>query len=302
MESRAGLINIFAVFFSLLAYDLFLRSRAPFPRKPRWLYLAGAGAASGAAAAVKWIGAASLGVILLTYAWSWLRRRRGNGRHLPLPDGFPRRIGRIHPALVLTCCVVLPAAVYAATFIPHLRQNHDYSFVELHKQMFGYHAHLQEGHHYASRWWSWPLALRPVSYYWQVDEAEQQVSTILNLGNPILWWLSIPAVLVGVWFAVKKKSFPAQFCVLAFALHYLPFAFIGRATFSYHYMGALPFVFMLQGFILEKLWRAGGWRRELAFFTLLAAFFSAVYFYPVWTALPIPLGAFYQRMWLVSWI
>ncbi len=302
VESRAGLINIFAVFFSLAAYDLFLRSGDAAPEKPCWLYLAGAGICIGAAAAVKWIGAASFGVIFVVYLaakagreWKWA------ARWLPSAGPLPQ-LSHIHPDLFLACCALLPLVIYCATFSIHLNQIPDFHFFELHRQMFGYHAHLQAGHGYASPWWSWPLLQRPVNYFWHVDAATQTTSTILLLGNPAVWWLAIPATLFGVWRAVVRREFGPAFAVLALALHYLPFVLISRASFLYHFMGALPFTIILLADAIHRLWQTSGIRRELAALAVVAIILCAIYFYPIWTALPIPVGAFYQRMWLVSWI
>lgn len=302
VESRAGLINIFTVLFSLLAYYLFLRSGSADLNKRPWTYLAGAGIFMGAAVAVKWIGAASFGVIWAVYLIARLNRRWSWPGRLIASNETTKRIAGIHPALVLVLCFLLPLLVYASTFIVHVNQNPEYGFVELHKQMFGYHAHLQEGHGYASSWWSWPLLLRPVNYFWEVNPDHQTVQTILNLGNPILWWLGLVAVLFAIWVALFRGEFGAQFALLAVVLHYLPFALISRATFLYHFMGALPFMIMLVALMVNRLWRAGGFWREISAVMVLAIILAAVYFYPIWTGLPIPQGAFYQRMWLSSWI
>ena len=302
VESRAGLINIFAVFFCLAAYHLFLKCGEEHLRKPRWLYLLAAGASIGAAAAVKWIGAASFGVIVAVYiATKAVQQWPRLGRLLPSGSLMPR-LARIHPDAFLLCCVVVPAMIYAASFFIHLKQNPQFNFFELQRQIFGYHAHLKDAHGYASAWWSWPLLQRPVSYYWQVDQATQTASTILLLGNPALWWLAIGGVLSGMWQALTRRHFGAAFAVLALALHYLPFALISRASFLYHFMGALPFMIMLLAFAVQQLWQSGGLRRELAAFAVLAIIICAIYFFPIWTAQPLPVGAFYQRMWLLSWI
>jgi dolichyl-phosphate-mannose--protein O-mannosyl transferase len=302
VESRAGLINIFAVFFSLAAYHLFLKSGDESLPKPRWLYLAGTGVCIGAATAVKWIGAAGFGVILIVFLvakavqqWPVL------GRVLPSKEPLPR-LARIHPDAFLVCCVVLAVLVYAATFIIHLSQNPEFHFFELQRQMFGYHAHLQDTHNYASPWWSWPLLMRPVSYFWQVEQSTQTVSTIVLLGNPAIWWLALPAVLFALWPAFIRREFGVAFAVLAAALHFLPFMLISRASFLYHFMGALPFSIILLAYAVHRLWLARGWRREMAALAVAAVILCAIYFYPIWTALPIPTGAFYQRMWLLSWI
>ncbi|MFQ5605958.1 MAG: phospholipid carrier-dependent glycosyltransferase [bacterium] len=302
VESRAGLINIFALFFSLSAYYLFLRSGEEDLAPPQWLYLAGAGVCIGAATAVKWIGAASLGVILMVYLFSLIRNKLSWLKNWTQRKTLVTKIGRIQPLVFVACCLLLPLLLYASTFVIHLQQNPQYSFIELHKQMFGYHSHLQEGHHYASEWWSWPLLLRPVSYYWEIDGATQQASSILNLGNPALWWLAIPAVAFGLWAAFFRRDFGAQFALLALCAHYLPFAIISRATFLYHFLGALPFTIILLAFALNRLWLDKGWRRELAALAIFAIILCAVYFFPIWTAWPTPEGAFYQRMWFLSWI
>jgi dolichyl-phosphate-mannose--protein O-mannosyl transferase len=191
---------------------------------------------------------------------------------------------------------------HSLSIIIHLQKIPEFHFFELQRQIFGYHAHLQAQHGYASPWWSWPLLIRPVSYYWQHDHAAQTVAAILNLGNPALWWLAIPAVVFGIWLAAFRRHFGAAFAVLAIACHYLPFSLISRPSYIYHFMGALPFAIIVLAFCVSEFWRFTGWRRELAAFAVFAIIACAAYFYPIWTALPMPVGAYYQRMWFLSWI
>ncbi|RMD94578.1 MAG: phospholipid carrier-dependent glycosyltransferase [Calditrichaeota bacterium] len=302
VESRAGLINIFAVFFSLAAYYLFLKYGEENLRRSRWLYLFGAGVCIGSAAAVKWIGVASFGVIVVTYVYFKLLPKWPQLTRWPEQISFHKRLNKLHPSTFVLACLVLPLVVYSASFIIHLNQNPQFDFWELHRQMFGFHAHSRETHHYASRWWSWPVLMRPVSYFWEVDEKTQIASTILNLGNPFIWWFSIPAIFYGLWRALFRREFGVQFGLLAYMAHYLPFIVIKRSTYLYHYMGALPFAIILLAFVTVKLWSKEGVAREVAALTVLLIVLAAVYFFPIWTALPIPRGAFYQRMWFVSWI
>lgn len=302
VESRAGLINIFAVCFALAAYDLFLRSTLQADNRPHRSSLFGAGVCAGAAAAVKWVGAASLGVLWVLVLAARLHHRFTGGRWTA---ALASRFDRIHAGSMagyLLHLFLVPVLVYSVSFIPHLLQNPEFDFVELHRQMFGYHSHLQEGHHYASPWWSWPLVLRPVSYFWQVDAASGQATSILNIGNPVLWWLALPALVFALWQALRRRTFGLLFVLLAYAAHYFPFVLISRATFSYHYMGALPFAIIAVAQAMIDLWERGGWRRELAAISVLAILACAAYFLPLWLGLPLPAGAFYQRMWLQSWI
>lgn len=302
VESRAGLINTFAVFFSLGGYYLFLRAGTEKLERPQWVYLLGAGICVGAGIAVKWIGAASLGVIFFLYLLSKAAQQPRIIQRIIPQSGTLQRLGKIHPDLFLTCFLIVPIAVYSASFIIHLNQNPEYQFFELQRQFFGYHAHLQAQHGYASTWLTWPLLIRPVSYYWQHDHTSQTVSTILNLGNPGVWWFAIPAVLAGLWYAIVRRHLGALFAIVAIACHYLPFSMISRVSYLYHFMGALPFTIILLAFSVFQLWRSKGWRREVAAIVVISIIACAIYFYPVWTALPMPVGAYYQRMWFLSWI
>ncbi len=301
-ESRAGLINVFAVFFSLAAYLFFLQGADEHLDKPRWRFLLAAGACAGAAAAVKWVGIASLGVIWLMVLGGLLYRHWPKcNRQSAFASRFSR-IGQIPISQAMLFLGVVPVLVYSLSFIPHLLQNSEFGFWELHKQMFGYHAHLQEGHRYASPWWSWPLVYRPVAYYWKVNETIKQALAIVNIGNPILWWLTLPAIFVTLWKAIVSPRFEAWFVLVAYAAHYLPFSLISRATFSYHYMGALPFAIMMLAWMLNSWWKQGGWRRELAALCVLIILACGLYFLPLWIGYPLPIGAYYQRMWFVRWI
>jgi len=302
VESRAGLINIFAIFFSLAAYHLFLKVGEEATAKPAWLYLFGAGFCIGAAVAVKWIGVASFGVVLTVYLAARTARQWPRATRFVPTDNRTARISKIHPDLFALCCVLLPIIVYASSFTLHLRQNPDFPFFELQRQMLGYHAHLTEGHGYASQWWSWPLLIRPVNYFYETVPGTEQIRTIVNLGNPILWWLAIPGFCFATYFAAKRRHFGTSFALLAAAAHYLPFALISRASFLYHFMGTLPFMILLLALALDKLSQSGRFGREMATLAIAAIVLCAVYYYPIWTALPLPTGAFYQRMWLASWI
>lgn len=302
VESRAGLINIFAVFFSLAAYYLFCRYGEENLEKPRWMYLVGSGICVGLATATKWIGFASFGVILGVYVTAKVGARwKAVGRVLP-QHAMLGRIAQIHPDLFIFSFVFLPIVAYASSFIIHLNQIPEFQFFELQRQIFGYHANLKATHGYGSPWWSWPLLIRPVCYYWQHDRTTDVAMTILDIGNPILWWFALAATMGGVWFVLFRRNFAVSFALLAIVCHYLPFSLISRVSYLYHFMGALPFTIMLLAFFVSELWRQEGWRREVAAVVVLMILISAVYFFPIWTALPIPAGAYYQRMWFVSWI
>ena len=62
---------------------------------------------------------------------------------------------------------------------------------ELNTQMYTAQSSLNDVQHpYASRWYTWPLEIRPV-YYWQGEATKDDIQgNIYLLGNPIVWWMS----------------------------------------------------------------------------------------------------------------
>jgi hypothetical protein len=66
-----------------------------------------------------------------------------------------------------------------------------------------YHKHECHGHPYASRWYSWPLMIKPVLFYSSSDPlpdgSGSGLASMNDMGNPAIWWLGIPALLFCVW-------------------------------------------------------------------------------------------------------
>ncbi|HXW84567.1 MAG TPA: glycosyltransferase family 39 protein, partial [Candidatus Binataceae bacterium] len=56
------------------------------------------------------------------------------------------------------------------------------------------------GHSYASRWWSWPLLLRPVLYYFHQGDvfidANPSRAVIKALENPVIGWAVLAAIVI----------------------------------------------------------------------------------------------------------
>jgi hypothetical protein len=69
--------------------------------------------------------------------------------------------------------------------------------------MFGYHATINATHPFSSPWWSWPLMLKPLWVY--SNSWDTMVSTIVLMGNPAIWWGSIPALILITAKLVRDK-------------------------------------------------------------------------------------------------
>jgi dolichyl-phosphate-mannose-protein mannosyltransferase len=177
---------------------------------------------------------------------------------------------------------------------------------------------LKATHPYGSQWWSWPLLSRPVLYYAEytnlgVDRFTGQplISRMADLGNPWIWWTSLPCVLSLPYFIVRYKSFPATVILLGFFTQYLPWSQISRVIFMYHMFGGLIFMILALAFVVthvaERLRPPGRELLVAGFLGVTVLFFG--YFYPVWTGVPISMSAFFEgsgtpvwgpKTWLVN--
>jgi len=330
VQSRIGMIDIFPIFFILLAYFLYLVHIQSRTRPAAVVSLFLLGIVLGLGIASKWIvlaAFASIVFLLVVRAvrrvvsiqigpsskpiWEW-----GRGEVPAIAGGvhWP-----IYLVLALIALVAIPLAIYLAAWFPFFARGQFHTLADLidyQKSSFDYHAHLTATHPYGSPWWSWPFLARPVLYYAEytglgVDQFTGQplVAWMSNLGNPWIWWTSLPCVLSLPYFIIRHRSFPAAVILLGFVTQYLPWSPITRVLFMYHMFGGLIFMVLALAFVLaqiaEHVPRAGP--ALLAGHLAIAVTFF-LYFYPVWTALPISNSALYissgtpiwgPKIWLV---
>ncbi len=292
VESRIAKPDIFLTLFlfgSYAAFWQYLRRRLDRPDEPTgrgiaWLYLAGV--AAGCAAATKWTTVVPLATIpvMLSLLGGWGRLT------LPRPD-------LRHLAAAFT---IVPAAVYLLTYIPYFMLGHGVrDWIALQVSMYQFHASLTEGHPYQSQWWSWPVLIRPIWY--EYYEAAPQVNRgILAIGNPIIWWATLPALGVVAVRAIRTRAMPETFLLAGFLIAYAQYAFITRPLFLYHYLPALPFLIMGLAAVLARVRARVGSGVVLVFVLLVVGWFVA--FYPVLSALPIAAAKMNRLMWFGSWI
>lgn len=195
----------------------------------------------------------------------------------------------------LASFVVVPPLVYLASYIPMF--THGYTldtFWGMQKQMYWYHSNLVATHSYSSRWWSWPLNIRPV-YLYQFDNRTGLLGNIYAMGNPVFFWLGVVAIIIAFYYVVKRST-PKAIALLLFSYLALftPWSASPRIMFIYHYMPALPLMAIILGYILRR-------HRRFVIPFIILSFASFVYFYPHWTGMHIPEWLSSSYYWLKSW-
>ncbi len=186
--------------------------------------------------------------------------------------------------------------------------------VELNQEMYTAQSTLNDVvHPYASRWYSWPLQIRPV-YYWQGPVGDDgQQGHIYLLGNPVVWLLTTVSVIITVvlwiakprWFGHKHPL--VGFLLLGYGVSIVPFAFLERPFFLYHYLFALLFAVLITCFLLSRIfeWQVARYGRKAMGYIfgaiVIAVIFGFVYFLPLSYGWPLSPTDLQQRMWFPTW-
>lgn len=326
-QTRIATIDVYITFFVILMYYfMYQYSRLSFydtSLKKTFLPLGACGICMGMGIASKWTGVyAGCGLAVIFFAVLYRRYReyvyacgtpsgQTNGiSHKSIRENFIPYTRRT----ILFCLVffvAVPGVIYLLSYIP-FRDYSDRGLIARlfynQQTMFNYHSGLESTHDFSSAWYEWPILKRPIWYYSRVitQTAEGGLREgISAFGNPAVWWMGIPASLYMVYLCFKKRDRNAAFLVVGYMAQYLPWFFVTRITFIYHYFPSVGFVVLM---ILYSLYQ---WKPKLskpAFVAITAVYGTLVVglfllFYPVLSGAPVEAAyvAKYLR-WFESWV
>ena len=191
------------------------------------------------------------------------------------------------------------------------------SLVQYHVGAWNFHVTLTSAHSYSANPWTWPLQLRPTSFYYEQfgkGEASCTSSTcaaeIVALGNPVIWWAATLAILHQIWRAIVQRETRATAIVVMFLAGWAPWLlYQQRTVFSFYSIVMVPFMAMALagslGVILGDANAGGRIRRKRALlvggFVFLAVLVS-YFMMPIWTGEIVPYDYWRIHMWFPSWI
>lgn len=211
--------------------------------------------------------------------------------------------------------VVVPLSIYLLTYVPMLFSGHSLGDVFLlNRQGYQFHSTLEATHPYQSPWNTWPIMMRPVFLY------SGGGAKIYSLGNPVIFWLGLPALGFVLWQGLRgvrawldeatgKLSISGTigpehaaplFVVLTYLGFFLPWAIQPRSMFIYHYLLSLSFLLLALGYVVHRLWQRP-WSRAGAVLFLAAAAVTFVYFYPHLAAVDVSDSLAESYFWFSSW-
>jgi dolichyl-phosphate-mannose-protein mannosyltransferase len=237
---------------------------------------------------------------------------------------------------------VIPVIIYSIIWIPHLRLDKRFDFIEVHKQIWGFHNRLggntAEVHPYCAAWNTWPLMIRPMAYYYQTAvnardplpvlgpplpaNTAQVIYDVHAMGNPILWWLGLTAIffiaamvawqLLSPSIIQQHLAIPENistdvwiglYLVINYLANFLPWVKVTRCVFLYHYMCAVVFLFIAIAWFVDQCFRSS--HKELRPIGIVISSLIVIFFIfwmPIYLGLPIPANLYRTWMWVDTWI
>ncbi|MEV1006851.1 phospholipid carrier-dependent glycosyltransferase [Streptomyces sp. NPDC049881] len=316
----------------LLRPDADIARRLGLGARP-WRVLAGV--CLGLACATKWNGLYVLAAFgIMTVLWDAGARRVAGAR-------APYRVMLRKDALPAFCSLVPVAlAVYLASWAGWFATSGGYyrdwaatrsgdsawswipaplrSLWHYSSEVYSFHVGLTSEHNYQSNPWSWLVAARPVTYFYESSDAGQNgcgyssgcSREVLALGTPMLWWTACFALAYLCYRWLLRRDWRAGAVLCAVAAGYLPwFMYQERTIFYFYAVVLVPFLCLAVAMLIGALLGPPGSTERRRVTGIVAAgvlvlliVWNFVYFYPIYTGTEIPRDGWRARMWLDSWI
>jgi dolichyl-phosphate-mannose-protein mannosyltransferase len=170
-------------------------------------------------------------------------------------------------------------------------------------------------HPWESKPWSWPMGLRPMLYYYESGAAvpgcgrQNCVATVMLVGTPALWWLTLPVLGWALWRAVTGPDWRYAAATTGYAAGWLPwFSNIHRQMYFFYMTPVAPFLVMAVTLVLGEILGGapqGAERRGTGLLVvslyvgLVVANFA--WLWPILTGGSITLQHWNAEIWLPSW-
>lgn len=270
-QTRMGTVDSFLVLFIMLSVYFMYRYVT---NKNKNRYLALSGFFFGLSISVKWTGFLGGLALAIIYFTDLIKNKR--------PVKKTIIFGFIY-------FVLIPIVMYIAIYLIYPNNQVTYTdsikdIVSQTKAMYKYHSELEAEHFFSSEWYTWPISYKPVWYYTQ-EYGLATHGTITGIGNIIIWWVGLLTLPYLIYKIIKQKEKESSLIIITILSLWLPYIFIGRVMFLYHYFPVIPFIMLSVVKLLKDIETKT--RNTLivpVYLTIVISFF--VMYYPVVSGLP----------------
>ncbi len=309
-ESRLGQVDSFLVLFMTgMYYFMFCyyesittfgsslgqkKSGELIPGKNGWKYLFASGICMGCAISCKWsgcYGAAGLAVIWLAIMWSAVRKSM-----------ITREYVWKTTLVCVLFFVIIPIGIYLLSYIPFRSSDSSLGYwetmIENQKHILSFHTSQSAFHKQGSRWYQWPIMVQPIRL-WAAWYPDQTGEFLVLMGNPAFWWIGILLFFGCAADCVKRRNGTMMFLLVGFLAPVIPWMWIARSSFIYHYYPSVPFLALLMG-----LWAKEHGKKGVQVFVFSIALSAVLFimFFPLIAGLEVRqeyVEHFLQ--WLPTW-
>lgn len=284
-QTRMGTVDSHLILFILLASYFMVK----YTKNNKTFYLLLSGIFFGLSVSVKWTGlygGIALAIIFFTHL---VKNKKINIKNFLKGTLF---------------FVVIPLFIYSSLYLifPNNKLNHTTDFesiINQQKDMYNYHSKLNATHYFSSKWYTWPISYKPVWYHQEILNNDTK-ETISGIGNIVIWWMGIIGFLYSLIKLIRKKDKQSFIIVVSMLSLWLPYAFIGRVMFLYHYFPVLPF--MMLGIV--NLFKNIEEKYKLKYLIPLYMIFVIAFFiiyYPVISGIETPVSYIEKLRIFDSW-
>ncbi len=256
---------------------------------------------SGLGIASKWIAIYALAGIAVLFFIEFFIAAKSLGIKSGEFKSFSLKIG----LWCVLCFIVIPFTIYLLSYIPVANSQNKGLFeamIDSQKYMLSYHGGLNATHPYSSKWYEWGIIAKPLLTYYQTNGAKYH-SAMTIMGNPILWWSGLICIIYSVYRGIKTKNRAVLFIVIGLLSQLLPWVFVSRCTFIYHFFASVPFMIMLIVYSIKELTQMHPKAKYLTAVFVALCVISFALFYPVLTGVEVSNDYTESVLkWFNSWI
>ena len=291
----------------------------------RWWRFA-AGVALGLALGIKWSGIYFIAAFgLLTFGLDWALRHRYGVRR-----SFLGTLLRDVPA-AFASIVLVPVAIHLwlwrswfaseTSVYRHVAGSEDapregisgllpepvQSWFYYQNSVLDFHGSLTTStghkHPWESKPWQWLWSGRPMLYYNKETDGcgGKCHEALLLFGNPAVWWILVPVILLATWLWLVRLSRRWALPVVGFLASWAPWMVTyDRQMYFFYATAMIPFVVIALAMLLGKLRRAPSGTLLYSIY-LIAVVALFLFFLPLMIGLQVTQLGWELRMWLPSW-
>lgn len=330
VQSRFILTDSFILFFGFISIYIYLIYRDNLNSKNNWIILYSSIFFASLTFSIKWIGLSFIGTIFFFEIISYIKFgfKRFTIDSLKFSMISFIIFMSVYMSIFAIHFKVLPktgdgdpymSEAFQKTLIGNKNENNSAiipkdkfisKFAELNAEMISANNRLTQKHDYSSLWYTWPIMKRPI-YYWNSGDDKSIInmvgekSHIYFIGNPFLYWFGALSIIVLIIISLIKykeiqKNYSTNLILFGYFINFLPFIFIGRVMFLYHYACALVFGILAIIILINKI-KGENERKITATLLLIIVTMSYIYFSPLTYGLALNDTQLQNRIWISSW-